>query len=142
METRPIRVLLVEDDPVDSELTIEVLQQSKLKVEIESIADGETAEKYLLSEQKNNHLPDLILLDLNLPKKNGKEVLRSIKKMDTIKKIPVVILTSSTAAIDIQDCYKMGASCYVTKPVGMEEFIKVVGNIEDFWFKIVKLPKE
>ena len=139
---KPIEVLLVEDDPGDVELTMEVLNRSKLKVSINVVNDGVKAIEYMQSkgEYAGSEKPDLILLDLNLPRKDGREVLEEIKRDDELKLIPVVILTTSDADEDIARTYATGASCYVTKPVGLAEFNKVVESISEFWFTVVKLP--
>lgn len=141
---QPIEILLVEDDPGDVELTLEVMKSSKLKLNINVVEDGIEAVNYLEKSLKNRDvpLPDLILLDLNLPRMDGRETLDRIKADSTLRKIPVVILTTSKASEDIVRTYTAGANCYITKPVGLKEFTKVVSAIEEFWFTIVKLPKD
>jgi chemotaxis family two-component system response regulator Rcp1 len=138
----PIEILLVEDNPGDVRLTIEALKEGKVANEINVAADGIEALAFLRREGKyeNAPKPDLILLDLNLPKKNGREVLAEIKMNPHLKCIPVVILTSSQAEKDIVTTYNLHANCYITKPVDFDQFIKVVKSIENFWFKVVKLP--
>jgi DNA-binding response OmpR family regulator len=140
--TTPIRVLLVEDNPGDAHLTRDTLEQSKLFIQIAVAIDGEDALDYLLG--RNSYvgvaLPDLIVLDLNLPKVGGREVLAEMKLHERLRGIPVVVLTSSDAEKDVVMSYKLGASCYVTKPVGLEAFKAIVKSIESFWFTIVKLP--
>lgn len=140
--TTPIRVLLVEDNPGDAYLTRDTLEQSKLLIEIAVSTDGEDALDYLLS--RGNYvgvaLPDLIVLDLNLPKLGGRELLAEMKRHEQLQRIPVVVLTSSDAEKDVVMSYKLGASCYVTKPVGLEAFQAIVKSIESFWFTVVKLP--
>jgi two-component system, chemotaxis family, response regulator Rcp1 len=138
----PIEILLVEDNPGDVRLTIEALKEGKVANEINVAADGIEALAFLRREGKyeNAPKPDLILLDLNLPKKNGREVLAEIKMNPHLKCIPVVILTSSQAEKDIAATYNLHANCYITKPVDFDQFIKVVKSIENFWFKVVKLP--
>jgi chemotaxis family two-component system response regulator Rcp1 len=138
----PIEILLVEDNPGDVRLTIEALKEGKVANEINVAADGVEALAFLRREGKyeNAPKPDLILLDLNLPKKNGREVLAEIKKDAHLKCIPVVVLTSSQAEKDIVTTYNLHANCYITKPVDFDQFIKVVKSIENFWFKVVKLP--
>ena len=140
--TTPIRVLLVEDNPGDAHLTRDTLEQSKLLIQIEVAIDGEDALDYLLG--RNSYagvaLPDLVVLDLNLPKLGGREVLAEMKLHDRLRSIPVVVLTSSDAEKDVVMSYKLGASCYVTKPVNLEAFKAIVKSIEGFWFTIVKLP--
>ena len=138
----PIEILLVEDNPGDVRLTIEALKEGKVANEINVAVDGIEALAFLRREGKyeNAPKPDLILLDLNLPKKNGREVLAEIKMNSHLKCIPVVILTSSQAEKDIVTTYNLHANCYITKPVDFDQFIKVVKSIENFWFKVVKLP--
>ncbi len=143
MPPKPINVLLVEDDNDDVLLTKDALQQSKLSIQLKIIENGEQALEYLLQESPYDHVPtpDLVLLDLNLPRKNGWEVLESIRTHARLTPIPVIILTTSHQDPDIQRAYEMGANSFVTKPVGLEEFQRVVQSIEDFWFTIVKLPR-
>ena len=138
----PIEILLVEDNPGYVRLTIEALKEGKVANEINVAVDGIEALAFLRREGKyeNAPKPDLILLDLNLPKKNGREVLAEIKMNSHLKCIPVVILTSSQAEKDIVTTYNLHANCYITKPVDFDQFIKVVKSIENFWFKVVKLP--
>jgi CheY-like chemotaxis protein len=140
--TTPIRVLLVEDNPGDAHLTRDTLEQSKLLVQIAVTTDGEDALDYLLA--RGNYagvaLPDLIVLDLNLPRLGGREVLAEMKRHEQLRGIPVVVLTSSDAEKDVVMSYQLGASCYVTKPVGLEAFQAIVKSIESFWFTVVKLP--
>ena len=138
----PIEILLVEDNPGDVRLTIEALKEGKVANKINVAADGIEAMAFLLREGKyeNAPKPDLILLDLNLPKKNGREVLAEIKENPYLRCIPVVILTSSQAEKDIVTTYNLHANCYITKPVDFDQFINVVKSIEDFWFSVVKLP--
>jgi CheY-like chemotaxis protein len=139
-----VEILLVEDNPGDVRLTIEALKESKIANVLNVIGDGIEAIKYLNreGEYKDKNRPDLILLDLNLPKMDGHQVLAEIKENDPLKCIPVVILTSSEADEDILRTYELHANCYVTKPVGIEQFIKVVHSVGDFWFSIVKLPPD
>ena len=138
----PIEILLVEDNPGDVRLTIEALKEGKVANKINVAVDGIEALAFLRREGKyeNAPKPDLILLDLNLPKKNGREVLAEIKMNTHLKCIPVVILTSSQAEKDIVTTYNLHANCYITKPVDFDQFIKVVKSIENFWFSVVKLP--
>jgi two-component system response regulator len=144
MVGQPFDVLLVEDDPGDADLTREALKEAKMMVNLTIVEDGEAAIAYLRKEEPytNAVRPDLILLDLHLPRKDGREVLRELKNDAVLRTIPVVILTTSQANADILDIYGLGGNCYVTKPVGFEEFSKVVRSIEDFWFTVVKLPSE
>ncbi|HTJ83248.1 MAG TPA: response regulator [Polyangiaceae bacterium] len=139
---KPIRVLLVEDNPGDADLTRETLETSKLRMEISVVIDGTQAVAHLLKRPpfEDAPRPDLILLDLNLPKMDGKEVLAEIRRHDHLRSIPVVILTSSDAEQDIAKTYALGANCYVTKPVGLGAFQSIVRSVEDFWFTVVKLP--
>ena len=142
--SRPIEVLLVEDNPGDVRLTREALREGKVRNNLSVVSDGVEAVAFLRKEGKyaNAVRPDVILLDLNLPKKDGREVLQDIKADPALRHIPVVILTSSQAEQDILRAYDLHANCYVTKPVDFEQFITVVRSIEDFWFTIVKLPPE
>lgn len=139
---RPIEILMVEDNPGDVRLTLEALKEGKVRNNLHTVADGEEAMKFL--RRQDNYAkaprPDLILLDLNLPKKNGREVLAEIKADPDLKRIPVVILTVSEAEQDIIKSYNLHANCYITKPVNLEQFIQVVRSIEDFWLSIVMLP--
>ena len=141
-QSKPVEILLVEDNPGDVRLTIEALKESKLLNNLNVVEDGMEAMACLKNQgkYKKQLRPDLILLDLNLPKKDGREVLAEIKKDDDLKKIPVVILTTSQADEDIIKTYNLHANCYVNKPVEMEQFLKVVKSVGDFWFSIVKLP--
>jgi two-component system, chemotaxis family, response regulator Rcp1 len=138
----PIEILLVEDNPGDVRLTIEALNEGRFANIINVAVDGFEAMAFLRREGKyaNAPKPDLVLLDLNLPKKNGREVLAEIKTDSNLKCIPVVILTSSQAEKDIVETYNLHANCYITKPVDFEQFIRVVRSIEDFWFAVVRLP--
>jgi chemotaxis family two-component system response regulator Rcp1 len=140
---RSVEILLVEDNPGDVRLTLEALKEGKMHNNLSVVEDGAEALTFLRREGKHAGAPrpDLIFLDLNLPKKDGREVLAQIKKDDNLKSIPVVILTTSKAEEDIIKTYNLHANCYVTKPVDLEQFIKVVRTIEDFWFSIVKLPQ-
>ena len=140
--TTPIHVLLVEDNPGDAYLTRDTLEQSKLLIQIAVTTDGEDALDYLLARGKHAGvtLPDLIVLDLHLPRLSGREVLAEMKRHERLRGIPVVVLTSSDAEKDVAMSYQLGASCYVTKPVGLEAFQAIVKSIESFWFTVVKLP--
>jgi len=137
-----VDVLLVEDDPADVELTREGLKDSKMLVHLDVVDDGVKAMKYLRREAPyaNAKRPDLIILDLNLPRKDGREVLQELKKDEALKCIPVVVLTTSQDEWDIKRCYEWGANCWITKPIGLKEFIKIVETIQEFWFAVVKLP--
>lgn len=138
----PIEILLVEDNPGDVRLTQEVLKEGKVHNKLSIVENGVQALNFLRKEQEFNDAPtpDLILLDLNLPKKDGREVLMEIKEDPELKKIPVVVLTTSQAEEDILKVYDLNANCYVSKPVDLGQFINVVKSIEDFWLSIVKLP--
>lgn len=144
MRAAPIRILLVEDNPGDVRLTVEALNQSKIRNSMNVVGDGTEAMAFLRREGKYADVPrpDLVLLDLNLPKKDGREVLEEIKTDDELKRIPVVVLTTSQAEEDILRAYGLNANCYITKPVDLEQFVKVVNSIEEFWLSIVKLPSE
>jgi chemotaxis family two-component system response regulator Rcp1 len=139
---RPIEILMVEDNPGDVRLTVEALKEGKVRNNFYTVADGEEAMKFLRREGPYGQMPrpDLVLLDLNLPKKNGREVLAEIKADHELKRIPVVILTVSEAEQDILKSYNLHANCYITKPVNLEQFIQVVRSIEDFWLTVVMLP--
>jgi two-component system response regulator len=112
-------------------------------VHLNVVDDGVEAMKYLRKEPPyaDARRPDLMILDLNLPKKDGREVLRDIKNDETLRCIPVVVLTTSQDEWDIQRCYELGANCWITKPIGLQEFVKIVGAVQDFWFTVVKLPR-
>ncbi|RJQ49068.1 MAG: response regulator [Nitrospiraceae bacterium] len=140
----PIEVLLVEDNPADVRLMQEALKDSKVYNNLHVINDGENAMSFLRRKGKYAGVPEphLILLDLNLPGKDGREVLDEIKNDPALKHLPVVIVTTSAAEEDILKSYCNHANCYVTKPVNLDQFIKVVQAIEDFWFTIVKLPRK
>jgi CheY-like chemotaxis protein len=138
----PIEVLLVEDNPGDVRLTREALREGKVRNNLHLVPDGVEAVAFLRREGRYADVPrpDLILLDLNLPKKGGREVLEDIKNDPRLKRIPVVVLTTSQAEQDILESYRLGANAYVTKPVDLEQFLRVVKSIEEFWLQIVRLP--
>ena len=140
---RPIEILLVEDNPGDVDLTREALDSGKLRNNLHVVNDGEAAMDFLRKQGKHAHAPrpGLVLLDLNLPKKNGREVLAEMKADDYLKRIPVVVLTTSQAEEDILKSYNLHANCYITKPIELAHFVKVVQAIEEFWLTIVELPK-
>jgi CheY-like chemotaxis protein len=140
----PIQVLLVEDNPGDVELTRLALQEGKLLIDLSVVGDGAAVLEFLhrQGEYANAPHPDLLLLDLNLPKKSGHEVLAEIKADEKLRRIPVVILTTSQAEEDIIKSYNLYANCYITKPVSFEQFIRVVQSLEDYWFTIVRLPPD
>ena len=139
---KPVEIFLVEDSQGDIDLIREVLEESKLKNTLTVAVDGEEALNYLKRKGRyaNATRPDLVILDLNLPKKDGREVLAEMKSSPDLKSIPVVIMTTSREEEDILNMYNLHANCYITKPIDFEQFTKVVKSIEDFWFTIVKLP--
>lgn len=141
---KAVEILLVEDSPADIALTEEALLDSKLANNLHAVRDGEEAMEFL--QKRGRHAaaprPDLILLDLNLPRKNGREVLAEIKTDGRLSSIPVVIMTVSSDEGDICESYRLHANCYIQKPLKFQEFIKIVQSIEDFWFSIVTLPPE
>ncbi len=141
---KPIEILLVEDNPGDARLAKEALKDSKLRNNLRVVNDGVEAMDFLYQRGKfvDSLRPDLILLDLNLPRKDGREVLAEIKTSDGLKRIPVVIVTISRAEEDILRTYDLHANCYISKPLDLDQFIKVVKSIEDFWLTIVKLPPQ
>jgi chemotaxis family two-component system response regulator Rcp1 len=143
-DSRSVEVLLVEDNPGDVRLTREALRDGKVSNHLSVAKDGEEALAFLRREGPfaDAPRPDVILLDLNLPRKDGREVLEAIKADPSLRTIPVVILTSSEAERDIARAYELNANCYITKPVDLDQFITVVRSIEDFWFTVVKLPRE
>jgi two-component system, chemotaxis family, response regulator Rcp1 len=140
----PIEVLLVEDSPGDVRLTREAFKDAKVHISLHVASDGAEAMAFLGREGSyvNAPRPDLILLDLNLPKKDGREVLEEIKESASLKTIPVVILTTSASEEDILRSYRLHANCYITKPVDLAGFLKVVKSIDNFWLSVVKLPHE
>ncbi len=142
LHEKPIEILLVEDNPGDVRLTTEAFKEAKVRNNINVVMDGVEAMAYLRREGEYAEAirPDIILLDLNLPKKDGREVLAEIKVDEDLKRIPVVILTTSKAEEDVIRTYNLHANCYITKPVDLDQFMTVVKTIEDFWLSIVKLP--
>jgi len=139
---KPVEILLVEDSPGDVRLTIEALKKAKIANRLSVVSDGVEAMAFLRKEGRysGEPRPDAILLDLNLPKKDGREVLAEIKADGDLKRIPVVILTTSQAEEDVLRSYDLHANCYITKPVDFQQFMSVVRSIEDFWLAVVKLP--
>ena len=137
-----IEVLLVEDSPGDVRLTQEAFKDAKVHINLHVASDGAEAMAFLGRQGKHSDVPrpDLILLDLNLPKKDGREVLEEIKKSPALKSIPVVILTTSASDADILRSYTLHANCYITKPVDLDGFLEVVKSIDSFWLSVVKLP--
>ena len=141
---RPIEILLVEDNPGDVRLTVEGLKEGKVHNNLHVAKDGVEALAFLRREGDYSDAvrPDLILLDLNLPRKDGREVLADIKADPDLKTIPVVVLTTSRAEQDVLHSYQLQANCYITKPVDLEQFIHVVKSIEEFWLTVVTLPRK
>ena len=140
---KEIHILLVEDNEGDILLTLEALREAKVHNEINVVRDGEAALQYMKKEgqYKNAETPDLVLLDINLPKMDGIEVLEQLKSDEHLRVIPIVMLTTSDSEKDIFQSYQSHANCYITKPVNFENFIEVIQTIKDFWINIVKLPK-
>ena len=143
-DCKPVEILLVEDNPGDVRLTIEALKDGKVHNNLSVVNDGVEALAFLRHEGKyaDAPRPDLVLLDLNLPRKDGRQVLEEIKADSKLRRIPVVVLTTSQAEEDILKAYNLNANCYITKPVDLDQFMKVVKMIEDFWLTVVKLPGE
>ena len=141
---KPIHILLVEDNEGDIFLVTEALEEGKIVNKISIARDGKEAIDFLEKKGKYEleELPDLVLLDVNLPKKNGHEVLEYIKEKEAFKQIPVIMLTTSSSEKDILLAYKNHANCFITKPVDVDNFLKVIYNIENFWVNIVKLPSK
>jgi CheY-like chemotaxis protein len=141
---KSIHVLLVEDSPTDAKLALVALRKGKVVNEVTHVEDGEEAMEYLRHQGRysNSTRPDLILLDLNLPKMDGREVLAELKADADLKTIPVVVLTTSKEEEDILRAYQLQANCYVTKPVNFDRFLEVVQSIEHFWVSVVVLPKQ
>lgn len=139
---KPIHILMVEDNEGDIILTKEALQDTKILNTITAVRNGKDALDYVFrrGEFANSQLPDLILLDINLPLKNGHEVLKAIKENEGTKKIPVIMFTTSSSKRDVDQSYKENANCYIVKPVEINDFLKSVAGIENFWLNIVKLP--
>lgn len=139
----PIQILLVEDNPADARLAVEALKDSKVHNNLHHVEDGVEAIRFVRRQQEFAHAPrpDLILLDLNLPRKDGREVLAEIKEDPKLRHIPVVVLTASEAERDLIRSYDLHANAYVVKPLDLDRFVEVVRSIENFWFVIVKLPR-
>jgi CheY-like chemotaxis protein len=142
--TEPIEILLVEDNPGDARLTLEAMREAKVRNRIHVVEDGVEALEFLRRQGRFGEAPrpDLILLDLNLPRKDGREVLAEVKTDPDLKRIPVVVLTTSRAEEDVLRAYNLHANCYVTKPVDLEQFMKIVSQIDEFWVKVVTLPRK
>ena len=141
---RPVEILLIEDNPGDVRLAQEGLKEGKIHNRLGVARDGEEALRYLRREGEFSDAtrPDLILLDLNLPRKDGRETLAEIKSDPDLRRIPVVVLTMSKSEEDIFNAYDLHANCYITKPLDLNQFIKVVNSIEEFWFSVVRLPRD
>jgi two-component system, chemotaxis family, response regulator Rcp1 len=141
---KPIEILLVEDNPGDVRLTIEALKEARVLNNLSVVSDGVEALAFLRHEEPYTKAlrPDLIFLDLNLPRKDGREVLSEIKQDHSLRRIPVVVLTTSQAEQDVLRSYDLHANCYITKPVDLDQFLEVIHSIEGFWLTIVKLPRE
>lgn len=139
---RPIEILLVEDNAPDVRLTKEALKEGKVRNNLAVVSDGVEALDYLYrrGSYANATRPDIILLDLNLPRKDGREVLAEIKADPSLRRIPIVVLTTSSAEEDVIKTYDLHVNCYITKPVDMEQFVSVVKAIDSFWFEVVRLP--
>ena len=144
MNVKPIELLLVEDSEPDVRLTIEALREAKVKNRLWVVEDGVEALAFLRREGRHADAPrpDLILLDLNLPRKDGRQVLKEVKSDDSLKRIPVVVLTTSKSEEDVLRAYNLHANCYITKPVDFARFMDVVKSIENFWLTVVRLPEE
>lgn len=137
----PIKIMLVDDNEADIELTKSTLEEGKVRMDIVTAGDGQHALDQLEATlARGEELPDLILLDLNMPRLDGRGFLSQMRQREELKAIPVVVLTSSDAEQDIVKSYKLGANCYVNKPVGLDEFQKIVRTVEHFWLTVVKLP--
>ena len=141
---RPIEILLVEDNPGDARLAREAFAQGTVRTNMHHARDGEQAIAFLRRQSgfQDAPTPDLILLDLNLPRRGGREVLEDIKADPTLRQIPVVVLTSSQAQEDVLNSYRLHANCFITKPGDLETLIRVAQGIEEFWFKLVRLPSK
>ena len=143
-DDRPIEILLVEDSPSDADLTIEALKEGKVANHLSFVEDGVQAMEFLHRESPFTQAPrpDLILLDLNLPRKDGREVLAELKADADLRTIPVVVLTTSRAEQDVMRAYQLQANCYITKPVDFKQFLDVVRSVEHFWLEVVTLPQK
>jgi CheY-like chemotaxis protein len=142
MDTKPIQILLVEDNPDDILLTKEAIGDARIANELSAVTDGEAAMAFLRQEGEHAGaaLPDIVILDLNLPKKDGREVLREIREDPALTKLPVIVLSTSGAEEDISGAYAEHVNAYIQKPVDFDEFVRVVRSMEEFWLSIVKLP--
>jgi chemotaxis family two-component system response regulator Rcp1 len=136
-----MRILLVEDSVADVELTLEALEDAKIANEVTVVRDGAAALVHLRSTATGSSRPDLVILDLNLPRMSGYEVLAAMRDDDDLRRMPVAILTTSSAEADVVRTYDLGANCYLTKPVDVDQFVHVVQSIDDFWLGLVRLPQ-
>ncbi|MEX2572386.1 MAG: response regulator [Gemmatimonadota bacterium] len=143
MSTHPVDILLVEDNPGDVDLTLEALEEAKLRNNVHVVEDGVAAMAFLRNEGRyaGSPRPDLVLLDLNMPRKDGRAVLKEIKEDDDLRQIPVVVLTTSEAEKDVLDAYEYRANAYIVKPVDFEQFFRTIRSLEDFWLTVVRLPR-
>lgn len=143
-QREPVEILLAEDNPGDVKLTRKAFEQGSLANDLHVVTDGVETMRFLRSEGEHEDTPrpDLVLLDLNMPRKDGREVLEEVKESDDLKRIPIVVLTSSEAEEDVLKSYELHANAYLTKPVDFDGFIDVVGRLEEFWLQVVKLPPE
>lgn len=143
MVTKPIEILLVEDNPGDIRLMRDYLQRSKVSTKVNVVENGAAALSFLKKQGKyaDAATPQLIILDLNMPIKGGREVLSEVKEDPILKHIPIIVFTTSDAQMDINNSYKLHANCYITKPADLEQFYRVVTGIENFWLTMAKLPK-
>jgi CheY-like chemotaxis protein len=141
---RPVEILLVEDNHADVELTREGLREGKVRNNLSVVNDGEQALMFLrrVGPYRQSPRPDMILLDLNMPRKDGREVLEAIRADPELEEIPVVVLTTSSSQDDVRRAYKLKANCYITKPVDFDQFLAIIRKLDDFWFTIVRLPSE
>jgi two-component system, chemotaxis family, response regulator Rcp1 len=144
LKGKPVEVLLIEDNPGDAILVEEALKDGKILVNLTVVEDGEVAVKFLTKEAPyaNSPKPDLVILDLNLPKMNGHQILEAIRAVDGLKQIPIVVLTTSNVDSDIKKAYELGATCFITKPFGFYNFIQAIKSIEHFWLNVVSLPQK
>jgi two-component system, chemotaxis family, response regulator Rcp1 len=143
LSREPIQILLVEDSPSDAELTTDALRATRVANEVHRVSDGVEALRYLRRQAEYDHAPppDLILLDLNLPRMSGHELLEQIKGDDALDRIPVIVLTTSYAERDVLRSYQLRANCYVSKPVALQAFLDVVQQLGDFWLQVARLPQ-
>lgn len=140
MRARKMRILLVEDSAFDAQLTVEALKDAGVEVDLAVLPDGEKALAYLRGREAHD-LPDLVLLDLNLPRKDGREVLAELKACDRLRALPVLVMTTAGSPEDVLEAYRLGANAYVVKPVDYEEFVGVMRSIDAFWIRTVRLPR-